>query len=70
VKGVQEKAGVWEEVRVYDRRVDLGKSLEELVGRVGVVLRYVRVAVLVSEICLWMWMLYQRGAYGDWKAIP
>ena len=31
------------EVRVYDRRIDLGKELEELVCRVGVVLRYVRV---------------------------
>jgi len=29
---------------------------------VGVVLRYVRVAVLVSEICLWMWMLYPAGS--------
>jgi hypothetical protein len=49
------------EVRVYDRRVDLGKELE-LVGRVGVVLRYVRVGSVSVEICLWMWMLYPAGS--------
>ena len=52
------------EVRVYDRRVDLGKELE-LVGRVGVMLRYGRVgSVSVGDMSR-CGCYTQRGVYGD-----
>jgi len=50
-------------------RADLGKELEELVG-MGVMLRYGRVGGVSVGDMSGCGCYTQRGAYGDWKAIP